>query len=58
MWNRFYIEKDTSQNGHDVEIFITVVKTNIEVLYDKFSKFMPNQNLLKIKNFFDDVRLQ
>lgn len=58
MRNLLDVQKNTSQDRHNIEVFVIVVETNVEVLYDKLGKFVPYQNLLKIKDFFDYVCLQ
>lgn len=53
-----YIDEDVSQDGNDVELSIVVVQTNVKVIDDNLSEFVPDEDLLQIKYLFYDIGLQ
>lgn len=54
----FEVEGNTAQNCDYVELVVVVVKTDIKILEDKFSELVANENLLEVKDFLYDVRLE
>lgn len=54
----FQVEGNAAQNCDYVELVVVVVETDIEILENKFSELVANENLLEVKDFLYDVGLE